>query len=136
MKHKIYLALGSNLGDGKSNLDKAVAMLSQRVGVVLAVSSFIESEPWGFESEHRFTNGAVAMLTSLSPFELLDATQSIEREMGRQHKHKPGEPYRDRIIDIDILLYDDLQIATGQLVIPHPHINDRDFVRLPLAEIL
>lgn len=135
MRHQIYLALGSNLGDGKANLDRAVALLAQRVGEVQAVSGYMESEPWGFESQHRFTNGAVAMTTSLSPMELLDVTQAIEREMGRTHKHKPGEPYTDRIIDIDILLYDDVHIATERLVIPHPHIHDRDFVRIPLTEI-
>lgn len=135
MKHRVYLGLGSNLGDGRQNLDKAVSLLSERVGEVVAVSSYLESEPWGFESTNRFTNGAIAMNTELSPIELLDATQAIEREMGRKRKHKPGEPYTDRIIDIDILLYDDLQIKTERLTIPHPHIEDRDFVKIPLAEI-
>lgn len=134
--HKAYLGLGSNLGDGKSNLDNAVRLLSEKVGTVVSVSNYIESEPWGFESAYRFTNGAVAILTELSPIELLDVTQAIEREMGRTHKHKPGEPYTDRVIDIDILLYDDLEINTKPLTIPHPHINDRDFVKNPLAEIM
>ena len=135
MMHTAYLGLGSNLGDGKSNLDKSLEMLAERVGEIVAVSSYMESEPWGFKSTNRFTNGAVAVKTELSPIELLDATQAIEREMGRTHKHKPGEPYTDRIIDIDILLYDDLQIKTERLTIPHPHIEDRDFVKIPLLEI-
>ena len=135
MMHIAYLGLGSNLGDGKANLDKSLEMLAERVGEIVAVSTYMESEPWGFKSTNRFTNGAVAVKTELSPIELLDATQAIEREMGRTHKHKPGEPYTDRIIDIDILLYDDLQIKTERLIIPHPHIENRDFVKIPLSEI-
>lgn len=135
MMHTAYLGLGSNLGDGKANLDKSLEMLAERVGEIVAVSTYMESEPWGFKSTNRFTNGAVAVKTKLSPIELLDATQAIEREMGRTHKHKPGEPYTDRIIDIDILLYDDLQIKTERLIIPHPHIENRDFVKIPLSEI-
>lgn len=134
--HKAYLGLGSNLGDGKANLDNAIRLISEKVGRVISVSSYIESEPWGFESSHNFTNGAVAVLTELSPIELLDVTQEIERDMGRTHKHKPGEPYTDRVIDIDILLYDELTINSKRLTIPHPHINDRDFVKKPLAEIM
>ena len=135
MMHTAYLGLGSNLGVGKANLDKSLEMLAEKVGEIVAVSTYMESEPWGFKSTNRFTNGAVAVKTELSPIELLDATQAIEREMGRTHKHKPGEPYTDRIIDIDILLYDDLQIKTERLIIPHPHIENRDFVKIPLSEI-
>ncbi|MCF0179227.1 MAG: 2-amino-4-hydroxy-6-hydroxymethyldihydropteridine diphosphokinase [Bacteroidales bacterium] len=134
-KHIIYLGLGSNLGDGKMNLDKAVELLSREVGEIIKVSTYIESEPWGFESKNIFTNGAVAMTTSLSPLQLLEATQAIEREMGRTHKHQQGEGYRDRIIDIDILLYDNLEIHSERLTIPHPLIKERDFVKIPLEEI-
>lgn len=135
MSHIIYLGLGSNLGDGRKNLDKAVELLSSRVGEIIKVSTYIESEPWGFNSSNRFTNGAVAMKTSLSPIELLDVSQAIEREMGRTKKHKLGEPYTDRVIDIDILMYDDLEMKTERLTLPHPHIQDRDFVKIPLTEI-
>jgi len=135
-KHIVYLGLGSNLGNGKDNLDKSLELLAQRVGEIIAVAKYIESEPWGFESKHIFTNSAVALSTVLSPMELLDVTQAIEKEMGRTHKHKKGEPYSDRIIDIDILLYDDVQIKTERLTIPHPHIENRDFVKVPLSEIL
>lgn len=134
-EHIAYLGLGSNLGDGKTHLDKAIELLSEQVGRVVKVAKYIESEPWGFESEHRFTNSAVKILTKLSPMELLEKTQSIERQMGRVLKHKPGEPYTDRIIDIDILLYDDISVKTERLTIPHPHIKDRDFVLIPLNEI-
>lgn len=129
-----YLGLGSNLGDGRSNLLQAIALLKEQVGAVKAISTFIESEPWGFESEHRFTNAVVAVEAVCTPMELLELTQAIERQMGRTHKHQPGESYTDRIIDIDILLFGDCHVATAQLTIPHPLINERDFVKVPLAE--
>ena len=74
MKHRVYLALGSNLGDGKANLDKAVGLIAKRIGDVEAVSTYLVSEPWGFESSNMFTNGALALTTELDPFELLDVT--------------------------------------------------------------
>lgn len=131
----VYLGLGSNLGNGRDNLDRSLTLIAESCGEVLAVSSYIESEPWGFESQHRFTNAVCAILTTLQPEALLDATQQIERLMGRTHKHKPGEAYTDRIIDIDILLYGDLNISTPRLTVPHPLIEDRDFVREPLMEV-
>lgn len=134
-QHLAYLGLGSNLGDGAENLHRAIALLDQNCdGRMIAVSTFITSSPWGFESDHLFTNAVAAMVTSLSPEALLDMTQKIEKEMGRQNKHRPGEPYEDRIIDIDILTYDDLHYHSERLTLPHPHINDRNFVREPLAE--
>lgn len=135
MKHKVFLGLGSNLGDGRKNLDEAVRMIAETIGEVVAVSTYIESEPWGFRSANRFTNGAVAVLTTMEPIALLNETQRIERVMGRTHKHKPGEPYTDRVIDIDILMYDQLEMQTDRLTIPHPLIEQRDFVKIPLSEI-
>lgn len=132
--HIIYIGLGSNLGNGARNLDLALARLRQDVGEVLYTSAYFESEPWGFESEHRFTNAVTVLRTTLDPISLLDVTQHIERQMGRTHKRKAGEGYRDRIIDLDLLLYDDLHLETERLTLPHPHIADRDFVRIPLEE--
>lgn len=132
--HIIYIGLGSNLGDGPRNLDAAICLLQAEVGEVVYTSAYIESEPWGFVSQHSFTNAVTVMRTTLDPIALLDATQRIERELGRTHKRHAGEAYRDRIIDIDLLLYDDLQYSSERLTLPHPHIDDRDFVRLPLAE--
>ena len=129
---RVFLGLGSNLGDGRSNLDRAVELLAADAGEILAVTDYIESEPWGFESEHRFTNAVCAIETSHSPMELLAITQQIERQMGRTHKHAPGESYTDRIIDIDILTYDDVVMHTEQLTLPHPLIEQRDFVKIPL----
>ncbi len=130
----VYLGLGSNLGDGKANLDRALQLLGTKVGEVKVVSTYIESEPWGFESKHRFTNAVCVVETELQPMDLLDITQAIEREMGRTHKHLPGESYTDRIIDIDILTYDDLIIYNERLTLPHPLIEQREFVYRPLDE--
>ena len=132
--HIVYIGLGSNLGDGPKNLDKAVALLQKEAGLVLYTSAYIESEPWGFESEHRFTNAVTVISTTLEPMELLDLTQQIERRMGRTRKRRRGEGYSDRVIDLDLLVYDDLKLETERLVLPHPHIAERDFVRLPLEE--
>ena len=133
-RHIVYIGLGSNLGDGSKNLDKAVALLQKEAGDVLYTSAYIESEPWGFESEHRFTNAVTVISTTLEPLPLLDLTQQIERRMGRTRKRRRGEGYSDRVIDLDLLIYDDLQLETERLILPHPHIAERDFVRLPLEE--
>lgn len=129
-----YLGIGTNLGDRAENLTRAVALISEQVGTVLACSSFMETAPWGFTSDNHFLNAVLAVDTALSPHELLRITQSIERELGRLHKTIDGN-YSDRIIDIDILLYEDLTIVSEELSIPHPYILMRDFVYLPLEEI-
>ena len=131
----LYLSLGSNLGDREDMLRRAIALIGERVGKVQRVSSFIETEPWGFQSEHPFLNAACLVLTTLSPLECLDATQQIERELGRRTKSSSGI-YHDRPIDIDLLMYDDLQLSTPRLTLPHPHMHERDFVMIPLREIL
>lgn len=130
----LYLSLGTNLGNRQKNIETALALIDQRVGTVMAQSSIIETEPWGFESSNRFLNMAVKVLTELKPIEVLETTQAIEREMGRTSKSDAGG-YKDRIIDIDILLYDDLVIDTPRLTIPHPHMYERRFVMEPLTEI-
>ena len=129
-----YLGIGTNLGDRAENLTRAVALISEQVGTVLACSSFMETAPWGFTSDNHFLNAVLAVDTALTPHELLRITQSIERELGRLHKTIDGN-YSDRIIDIDILLYEDLTIVSEELSIPHPYILMRDFVYLPLEEI-
>lgn len=130
-----YLGLGTNLGEDKAaNLQHAVNMLHEQAGHVLACSTFIESEPWGFQSNNTFLNAVIAIETTHTPHQLLAITQSIERAMGRTHKSINGN-YTDRIIDIDILLYDDIIIDTPELTIPHPLILQREFVYRPLLEI-
>lgn len=129
-----YLGIGTNLGDRTANLSRAVALIAEQAGCVLACSSFVKSEPWGFDSENTFLNAVVAIETPHTPHQLLAVTQAIEKSMGRQHKTTNGH-YTDRIIDIDILLYGNLTIDTPNLKIPHPHILKRPFVYEPLQEI-
>ena len=133
--HMVYLGLGTNLGDKRKNLNDAIRMLGNQVGEVEKVSSVIETEPEGFKSDNMFLNAVVKVRTALSPFELLDITQDVEKSLGRKEKSSNGI-YHDRVIDIDILLYDDINISTPRLVIPHPRMTQREFVMTPLAEIL
>ena len=133
--HMVYLGLGTNLGDKQKNLNDAIRMLGNQVGEVEKVSSVIETEPEGFKSDNMFLNAVVKVRTALSPFELLDITQDMEKSLGRKEKSSNGI-YHDRVIDIDILLYDDINISTPRLVIPHPRMAQREFVMAPLAEIL
>lgn len=133
--HMVYLGLGTNLGDKQKNLNDAIRMLENLVGEVEKVSSVIETEPEGFKSDNMFLNAVVKVRTALSPFEILDITQDVEKSLGRKEKSSNGI-YHDRVIDIDILLYDDINISTPRLVIPHPRMAQREFVMTPLAEIL
>ena len=137
--HKVYLGLGSNLGRRRSLLKRAIQLIGERVGEVVRQSSFIETEPWGFESKHKFLNGVILCETDKSPREVLALTQQIERELGRTNKSTDSgllsPDYSDRKIDIDILLYDDLTIDEPDLKIPHPLMEQRDFVMIPLNEI-
>ena len=149
--HSVFLGLGSNLGRRRTLLKRAIQLIGERVGEVVRQSSFIETEPWGFESKHKFLNGVILCETDKSPREVLALTQQIERELGRK-KHishllpltipEQSSPtrslshlYQDRPIDIDILLYDDLTIDEPDLKIPHPLMEQRDFVMIPLREI-
>lgn len=148
---KVYLGLGSNLGDKEEHLRRAIALIGERVGEVIRQSSFIETEPWGFKSENRFLNAVILCETTLSPRQLLRTTQQIERDMGKSRKHdtvrnqrsalhstldtKYSTQYKDRPIDIDILLYDDIIVDEPDLKIPHPLMQERDFVMVPLREI-
>lgn len=135
MTHTAYLSLGTNLGDKENNLLSAISEIERRIGPVRAQSAFLATEPWGFDSQNTFLNAAIRIETKFSPLELLDETLQIERDLGRKHKSVNGQ-YHDRIIDIDILLYDDLHISTPRLTIPHPHMHERDFVIIPLKEII
>lgn len=130
-----YLGIGTNIGDKRANIERCLKLLGEYAGDIVRQSQIMESAPWGFDSENRFLNMAVCIETKLSPFQLLETTQRTEREMGRKEKSTDGI-YHDRIIDIDILLYEDYHITSPTLTIPHPHILERDFVRCPLQEIL
>ena len=133
--HKVYLGLGSNIGNRKRNMREAVEYMESMVGTVTRQSALYETEPWGFESPNLFINMCVCVETPLAPRQLLEATQEIEKRMGRVGKSVNHE-YQDRIIDIDILLYDDMTVDEPDLKIPHPLMKERDFVMTPLNEIL
>ena len=134
MEHTVYLGLGSNLGDKEHNISRATALISGQIGTVVRQSALYYSEPWGFASANTFVNAVVCVVTTLSPRRLLLATQRIERQMGRTEKSLGGV-YHDRIIDIDILLYDDLTIDRPYLKVPHPLMQQRPFVMEPLKEV-
>jgi len=132
--HKAYIGLGTNLGNRAQNLDNALRALQEHDCRLLKCSSYIQTAPWGFESEHVFLNAVALMETHLTPEKLLDTTQQVERAMGRTHKSIGGN-YSDRIIDLDIILYDDVVISSERMVIPHPLMARRDFVLKPLVEL-
>ena len=137
-RHHLFLGLGSNLGDKEQNLLTAIRLIDERVGQVVRQSSFLETEPWGFESENTFLNAVILCETDRSPREVLRLTQKIERDMGRQknvNRQSVTRKYKDRPIDIDILLYDDLTLDEPDLKIPHPLMYQREFVMKPLQEI-
>ena len=120
-KGRCYLALGSNLGDKRANLSRAVTLIRERVGRVVCLSRFYETEPWGYASANTYLNAALEVETTLSPQEVLK--KSMNRE------------YFDRPIDIDLLLMDDIVVETDVLTLPHPLMHERLFVMEPMVEI-
>ena len=133
--HMVYLALGSNIGDRRNALSEAIRLIDERGGRVDKVSSFMETEPWGFKSEFKFLIAVLSVQAMLSPIEILHITVNIEKDIEREKKSLGGI-YHDRIIDIDLLMYDSLQLNTPELTLPHPHMKEREFVMIPLMEIL
>ena len=123
------------MGDRRQLLHTAINEIAERVGRVEAISSCIETEPVGFDSVHLFLNMAVRVTTELNPYELLKVLKQLECDLGRTRKSHDGIHY-DRTIDIDILLYDNLEVNSEELQIPHPRMWERDFVMRPLKEIL
>ena len=135
----IYLNIGTNLGDREANLGLAVALVSERLGRVLRRSAIFHSKPWGFASQNDFLNLAIAVepAEALAPLEILDCTQAIERQMGSAIHRDSNGAYIDRLIDIDIMAIDTIpEFSHPRLTLPHPHIPDRDFFRIPLEEIM
>lgn len=131
---KLYLSLGSNEGDREQLLRSAIDAIGRLIGPVDGISPLVETEPWGFESPHPFVNAALSVETSLPAMDVLERTQSIERQLGRRRKSIAGR-YEDRPIDIDLLLYGDLVLTSERLTLPHPLLPERLFVLEPLAEI-
>lgn len=130
----VYLSLGTNIGNKEKQMNEAIERIETQIGDVVSRSTFYVTEPWGFESENSFLNAAVKIETELSADEVLKETQNIEREMGRMGKSEKGK-YKDRIIDIDILMYGTSIIDSPNLTIPHKFMKERRFVLEPLAEI-
>jgi len=141
-----YLSLGSNLGEREQLIRHALKVIELSIGHVLRCSSYFYSAPWGFQSEHEFCNICCAVESSLSPLQVLHSTQAIERAMGRTKKSETINPesetvlYSDRCIDIDIIrVFDgekELFVDLPELHIPHLLWQERDFVKVPLAEIM
>ena len=133
----VYFGIGSNLGEREANLRRAIELLHERVGECMACSSIYRSAPQGFVSDNQFANIVAIYETNCSPKELLHITQQIEREMGRTQKSHDGIHY-DRVIDIDLLkAYEgdrEIVVQTPTLSLPHPRMEERDFVMVPLHE--
>ncbi len=129
-----YIALGSNLDEPRHQLLKAIRRMRLRGFQIYSIAPFVETRPVGFASEHLFLNSVVAVHTTATPAELLAQLQEIERKMGRLHKSHDGI-YSDRVIDLDILLYDQRVVTTPELTIPHPRMCERAFVLQPLSYI-
>ena len=126
-----YVALGSNLGDREDNLRNALKHLEENEVRVVKVSTFIETEPYGVTDQPGFVNAVCQVETEHEPLELLRLLLKIELEMGRVRIRRWGE----RNIDLDLLLYEDACVVSEELTLPHPDMQNRDFVLLPLAEI-
>jgi 2-amino-4-hydroxy-6-hydroxymethyldihydropteridine diphosphokinase len=129
----VYLLLGSNLGDRTAMLERARHDISSKIGSITLMSSVYESEPWGFQSEQRFLNQVVRAETNHSPLDMLDEILKIEIEMGR--KRDVSGQYTSRVIDIDILFFNDEIIQEINLTIPHPRMPERMFALVPLSEL-
>lgn len=127
---KVYLGLGSNLGDRKANIEKALQLLGERL-CVEQVSSLYETEPMGYVAQPRFLNAVCRAETDIGPLQILSLIKGIEASLGRA----PGFPNAPRPIDVDIIVYGDLVMETPQLTIPHPRLEERAFVLIPLFEL-
>lgn len=130
--HNAYLLLGGNLGDRLNNLNKALLLIEKHIGRIISRSSVYETAPWGFECENMFLNQLVCVETRESPQELFSEILKIEMMMGRKRK---ASQWGDRIIDVDILFYDEVVLNEDGLKIPHPYLHERRFALIPLTEI-
>jgi 2-amino-4-hydroxy-6-hydroxymethyldihydropteridine diphosphokinase len=132
--NKVYLSLGSNQGDRINYLQKSVEAIDNQIGKVVEVSSYFETEPWGFITNTFFINQVICVKTQLMPVQLLEKIFAIERQLGRLRDHN-NQMYTNRCIDIDILLYDEKIVELDNLTIPHKFLHERRFVLEPLNQI-
>jgi 2-amino-4-hydroxy-6-hydroxymethyldihydropteridine diphosphokinase len=130
--NKVFLGLGTNLGDRDSNLKEAIVKIEEHIGRLMKASSVYETAPWGFDADDDFLNMVIIVETNLSPYDLLKKIAAIESMQGRE---KDQDRYSSRVLDIDILFYDDLVIEEKGLKIPHRLMHERRFVMVPLCEI-
>ncbi len=130
-----YLNIGSNIGDRRDNLYRAVVALAACMGGDCAVSPIVESEPWGFESDNRFMNLGVCLQSTMSPWQMLERIHEIERELGSASHRDAQGGYVDRLVDIDIVAIDDLVIDSPSLQVPHRHLPERDFFLIPMQHL-
>lgn len=131
--NRTLISLGSNLGNKAANLQQAIQTIQELIGDIEFTSSFYTSAPWGYDSENQFLNACITCYTHLAPIELLDQLKQIENNLGRI---KTVNGYEDRCIDLDIIFYNDQHIESVELTIPHPHFQKREFVMIPLQEII
>lgn len=130
----VFVGIGANLENRMESIRKAIDLLKKRCGFILKTSKIYESDPWGFQSENSFLNLCLKIETTLSIQNLLDKCNTIEKEIGRKEKSK-NDLYSDRLIDIDILYFNNKIIEERNLIIPHPKIHERRFVLQPLHDI-
>lgn len=129
--NEVYLIIGSNLGYRAANIRQAIFLITDEIGSVIERSSLYETEAWGISDQPLFYNQVLKVQTSLNPQSLLQHILAIEKKMGRVREKK----YDARIIDIDILFFNNIILKSANLIIPHPRIGERNFVLAPLAEI-
>jgi 2-amino-4-hydroxy-6-hydroxymethyldihydropteridine diphosphokinase len=132
--NRAVLLLGTNLGEHKKNLENACLLIRKNAGEIIVSSATYKTEPWGFESENWFYNRVVILMTDLDVFSLLKATTEIEKLLGRTDKSE--NHYSDRLLDIDILFFDESVVKTEVIEIPHPRLHLRKFTLIPLAEVM
>ena len=131
MIHIVSIALGSNLGDKKENINRAIRLIKQ-FSTVIKHAKLYMTEPWGYNTNNNYLNTGVTIETEYSPFQLLKKLKEIEKKMGRI---KLSDVYEDRIIDLDILTFDNLKISSKELIIPHPKIAERKFSIVILKDL-
>jgi 2-amino-4-hydroxy-6-hydroxymethyldihydropteridine diphosphokinase len=134
MAHRIFLGLGSNLGDKEKNIEEAYRLIEERIGKIVSKSAFYVTRPEGFQSENWFVNTVCEVVSDMPIDEAFAITQTIEKQLGRTGKSINGK-YADRVIDIDMLMVDNCIIDTPELTVPHPRMHLRRFVLVPFAEI-
>jgi 2-amino-4-hydroxy-6-hydroxymethyldihydropteridine diphosphokinase len=130
--HQVFLGIGGNTGNKRLNFKKVYVLIEEELGEILKQSSIYETPPWGFHAEENFWNQVLLIKTELNPEELIFEIKNIEQIFGRKRN---SSKYNSREMDIDILYFDQLVMETEKLIIPHPHIPQRLFVLVPLAEI-